>query len=390
MNIPRLVCVPSTNSQPVVDESKYVHAAIPENPSGLQYGCFRRTAFTERGLHQVKLILWKGGGSSPEKICGTIHFGDVWPNNTYLTADYTFSENDSTENWHTYAIEWDKDYISWYVDDKLYSTQKDWFSSDRPFPAPFDQNFYIILNLAVGGHFDGVNGIYGEPATFADGEKHFEIDYVRVYRNKNSDFSPSPVNSSALDSYMEGSSATMKNTDGATVFDIENVGNLEYAVMGLIRAKKVTAGETYRLSFGASSTVEREIVVTAEDSAYTRYINEKLLIGTEKKQISYDVVFEHDMSVDIKFQLGNIGNSASAGPHQVVISDIKWEKLSDEPDGDVNSDGEFNAADLVALHKYILCGEKITDWRAGDYDKNEKLNIYDILLMRKAYIEENL
>lgn len=335
-----------------------------------------------------EIDIMEGWGSTPEKICGTIHFGDVWPNNTYLTENYTFTENDSTENWHTYAIEWNKDSISWFVDDKLYSTQKDWYSSGRQFPAPFDQNFYIILNLAVGGHFDGVNGIYGEPATFADGEKHFDIDYVRVYRNRNSDFSPSPVTSSALDSYMEGSSATLKNIDGATVFDIENVGTLEYAVMGLIRAKKVVAGETYRLTFSVTSTKEREIVVTAEDSDYTRYINEKLLIGSEKKYMSYDVVFEHDISVDLKFQLGNIGNSASVGPHQVIISDIQWEKLSDEPNGDVNNDGEFNAADLVALHKYILCGEKMADWRAGDFDKNECLNIYDICFMRKAYITE--
>lgn len=362
------------------DSGKSLWPAIWMLPEDSVYGTWAASG---------EIDIMEGWGSSPEKVCGTIHFGDVWPNNTYLTENYFFPENDSTENWHTYAIEWNRDHICWYVDDKLYSTQKDWYSTNREFPAPFDQNFYIILNLAVGGHFDGVNGIYGEPATFEDGEKHFDIDYVRVYRDKNSDFKPSIITSSALDSYIEGSTATMKNTDGATVFDIENTGSLEYAVMGLLRAKKVKSGEAYRLSFGVSSTISREIVVTAEDSEYKRYINEKLLIGTEKKQVSYDVVFEQDMSVDLKFQLGNIGNSASAVPHQVIISDIKWEKISNEPDGDVNNDGNFDAADLVALNKYILIGNIIANWRAGDFDKNERLNIYDVCLMRKAYIAEN-
>ena len=57
--------------------------------------------------------------------------------------------------------------------------------------------------------------------------------------------------------------------------------------------------------------------------------------------------------------------------------------------GDVNNDGNFDAADLVALNKYILIGNIIANWRAGDFDKNERLNIYDVCLMRKAYIAEN-
>ncbi|MBQ4533928.1 MAG: family 16 glycosylhydrolase, partial [Ruminococcus sp.] len=128
-----------------------------------------------------EIDIMEGWGSTPEKICGTIHFGDVWPNNTYLTNNYEFTDGDSTENWHTYAIEWESDEIRWYVDDTLYSTQTDWYSANRTYPAPFDQNFYLILNLAVGGHFDGVDGIHADPSIFDDGEKQFQIDYVRVY-----------------------------------------------------------------------------------------------------------------------------------------------------------------------------------------------------------------
>ncbi len=68
------------------------------------------------------------------------------------------------------------------------------------------------------------------------------------------------------------------------------------------------------------------MIVTAEDSSYTRYLDEKVTVSAEKKHFSYDVDFAADMSADIKFQLGNIGNAASVGPHEVTLSNIKWTK----------------------------------------------------------------
>ncbi|HRR77395.1 MAG TPA: glycoside hydrolase family 16 protein [Ruminococcus sp.] len=272
-----------------------------------------------------EIDIMEGWGSTPEKICGTIHFGDVWPNNTYLTGDYNFPAGDSTENWHTYAVEWDSGELRWYVDDQLFSTQTDWYSVNRKYPAPFDQNFYLILNLAVGGHFDGIDGIYAEPATFADGEKHFDIDYVRVYEKNGSDFAPTPQDSISMGSYIEGADAGLTNKDGCSVFDIKSVGSLEYAVMGLIRSREVHAGETQRLSFDVSSTVSRDMIVTVEDSTYNRYLSETVGISPEQKHYSFEVPFESDMTVDIKFQLGNIGDAAAVGSHQVTIANIKWE-----------------------------------------------------------------
>ena len=271
-----------------------------------------------------EIDIMEGWGSTPEKVCGTIHFGDVWPNNTYLTNDHSFTEGDSTENWHTYAVEWESGEIRWYVDDVLYSTQSDWFSANHSYPAPFDQNFYIILNLAVGGHFDGVDGIYADPTIFENGERCFDIDYVRVY-DLDKSFVPTPVTSLPLEAYIEGADASLTNKDGRTEIAVSAVGDLEYGVMGLIRGKKVSAGKKYTLSFDAESDAERVMIVTAEDSAYNRYLDEKLTIGTEKKHYSFDVVFDADMNTDLKFQLGNIGNAADIGAHKVTLSNIIWE-----------------------------------------------------------------
>ncbi|MBP5431909.1 glycoside hydrolase family 16 protein [Ruminococcus sp.] len=271
-----------------------------------------------------EIDIMEGWGSTPEKICGTIHFGGAWPANTYLTNDYVFPEGDSSANWHTYSVEWDRGEIRWYVDSILYSTQTEWYSEGFSYPAPFDQNFYIILNLAIGGHFDGVDGIYAEPAIFADGEKHFDIDYVRVYEKKDSAFNPSKISSLALDNYIEGAEASVANKEGCTVINIRNAGELEYAVMGLLRGREVRASEKHTLEFDVSSTVSRNMVVTAEDSSYTRYLNEKVEISPEKKHFSFDVTFDSDMSADIKFQLGNIDNTAALGAHEVTLYNISW------------------------------------------------------------------
>ena len=340
-----------------------------------------------------EIDIMEGWGSTPEKICGTIHFGDLWPNNTYLTKDYFFQNGDSTENWHTYAIEWDKDYIRWYVDDVLYSEQTDWYSANREYPAPFDQNFYMILNLAVGGHFDGVDGIYGEPSIFADGDKKFQIDYVRVYENTQSDFSPSEIKSAALKSYMEGSTAALKNMDGYSEFTIENVGTLEYSVMGLIPAQKVKAGERYRLSFSISSSADREAVITVEDSSYERYLDKKITLSADRQSLTHDVEFERDMSVDIKFQLGNIGNAACVGMHTVKISDIKWEQIKDDTEccpGDVNGDTIISSADLVLLCRYLLGDDvAVIDINSDLYNDN-RLDVYDFIRLRELLISRNI
>ena len=271
-----------------------------------------------------ELDIMEGWGSTPEKICGTIHFGDVWPNNTYLTNDYTFPQGESAEGWHTYAVEWESGAIRWYVDDTLYSTQTDWYSAGHAYPAPFDQNFYLILNLAVGGHFDGVDGIYADPATFADGERHFEIDWVRVY-DMGMGFEPMAVTSLPLETYIEGAEASLANKDGGTVISVNSVGALEYAVMGLIRGKKVHAGETHTLSFDVSCDTAREMIVTAEDAAYTRYLDEQITVTPEPTHYSLAVTFADDMTVDLKFQLGNIGGAAALGAHTVTLRNIEWE-----------------------------------------------------------------
>jgi beta-glucanase (GH16 family) len=120
-------------------------------------------------------------GGDPGKIFGTIHYGGTPPHNAHSHGPhFDFPPGDSAQNFHLYAVEWTSNSISWSVDNHVYETQTNWWSSingggHNPYPAPFDQPFYIIMNLAVGGQFGG----NPNDTTLFPGE--MQVKYVRVY-----------------------------------------------------------------------------------------------------------------------------------------------------------------------------------------------------------------
>jgi beta-glucanase (GH16 family) len=114
------------------------------------------------------------GAAGGNRVYGTLHYGGEFPANVFTGNSYVVPANATTE-FHTYSVEWDPTEIRWYVDDVLYAVQNTWFSTAAPFPAPFDQPFYIIFNVAVGGNFPGApNAGTVFPVTM-------EVDWVRVY-----------------------------------------------------------------------------------------------------------------------------------------------------------------------------------------------------------------
>ncbi len=84
---------------------------------------------------------------------------------------------DAETAFHTYAIEWSKDTIDFYVDDNKYFS----FINDQAgFGTwPFDEAFYIILDVAVGG------GWVGNPDENTVFPAIMEVDYVRVFQKLN-------------------------------------------------------------------------------------------------------------------------------------------------------------------------------------------------------------
>lgn len=87
----------------------------------------------------------------------------------------TIAVPDCSEKFHVYAVEWNKDSITMFVDKKPYFSFKNEKTGNDAWP--FDKPFHLLLNIAVGGSWGGQKGV---------DEKIFPqrmiIDYVRVYQ----------------------------------------------------------------------------------------------------------------------------------------------------------------------------------------------------------------
>ena len=114
-------------------------------------------------------------GESPNTVLGTLHYGKEWPKNSYSGEEYQLPSGTFADDFHTFELEWKEGQIDWFVDGKCYQTQTEWKSSGGVFPAPFDQDFHLLFNLAVGGHF------VGPPDETTVFPQQMQIDYVRVY-----------------------------------------------------------------------------------------------------------------------------------------------------------------------------------------------------------------
>ena len=119
-------------------------------------------------------------GRFPSKASSALHFADGWPFNRYVAHEYEFADGGSITDWHIYGVDWEPDRITFTVDGVPHKTwtHNEWYTngaSTNEF-APFDQDFYICLNLAVGGEFDGYRVPDDDEMPIA-----LEFDFVRVW-----------------------------------------------------------------------------------------------------------------------------------------------------------------------------------------------------------------
>lgn len=125
-------------------------------------------------------------GSKVEETTGAIHFGGAWPRNEFLAGAHTFRGRNAAEDFHVYAVEWNRDEITWSVDGEKYMVRKkeEWSSEtakDNP-SAPFDTPFHLIMNVAVDGRFFEKTDQKADRLSAADFPQVFQVDYVRVHQ----------------------------------------------------------------------------------------------------------------------------------------------------------------------------------------------------------------
>merc|ERR1712151_659812 len=121
-------------------------------------------------------------GCSENKVYGTVHTKKY--NHMRNTQAYGTHQVQDITQWHTYALQWEEEGLQWYVDGELFGAFSPTHRSSERWP--YSKEFYLILNLAVGGNWGAscLNG--GRPSCshgsgFRRGQV-MEVDYVRVYR----------------------------------------------------------------------------------------------------------------------------------------------------------------------------------------------------------------
>lgn len=129
-----------------------------------------------------EIDIMEAKGRLPGTTSGAVHFGGQWPVNRYIAGEYHFPQGQTfASDYHVYSMIWEDDSVKWYVDGKFFFkvSREQWYSVAAPNNpnAPFDKPFYLIMNLAVGGHFDG--GLSPSPS---DIPATMQVDYVRVYQ----------------------------------------------------------------------------------------------------------------------------------------------------------------------------------------------------------------
>ncbi len=112
-------------------------------------------------------------GQEPTKVLGSVH-GPGYSAAEAITKSYTLPNDRFDTDFHIFGIEWGSDYINFYVDNVLYNQIT---PADVTGEWVFDQPFYILMNVAVGGSF------VGSPNNETTFPQTMLVDYVRVYKN---------------------------------------------------------------------------------------------------------------------------------------------------------------------------------------------------------------
>lgn len=115
-------------------------------------------------------------GQEPDTVLGTLHYGAAWPANVHTGGEFKLAEDSFADDFHVFSVVWSPGRIDWLIDGKRYQTQTKWGTTGGDFPAPFDQDFHLLLNLAVGGNF------LGQPDETTKFPCRMLVDYVRVYQ----------------------------------------------------------------------------------------------------------------------------------------------------------------------------------------------------------------
>lgn len=321
-----------------------------------------------------ELDIMEARGRLIDEVGGAIHYGRNWPNNKFAAKEYHFPSGQNITDFHVYGVEWEPGEIRWYVDGELYQTINNWDSwgADQPakyaFPAPFDKPFFMILNLAVGGNYDG-----GRVPSSSMMPAEMIVDYVRVYelfgRPYQTVIEPSvevePItmpykeaingnyvydnaylnaitlitepehqlnernwNFVAVDTFAGSGDISLDTLDGIPFAktNIAAIGNATHAIQ-LIQNVTVGKGRWYKLSFDAKSSTNRTMTVKIGGgdsrgwSVYSDNLDANLSADLQSYEMLFQMTADTDKLARLEFNMGLNNNP-------VWIGNVKLEETT--------------------------------------------------------------
>ena len=312
-------------------------------------------------------------GQETNKAYGTIHYGEP---HDQSQGTYTVDAKDNfADQYHTYACDWEPGKITWYIDGVKYHEESDWFSAksgqgEVTYPAPFDQPFYMILNLAVGGSWVG----YPDESTTYD-DQEFAIDYVKVYQKDSYDENVTkPVKEvtlrdpDATGNYINngdfsvvedlsdtknwqfmtalGGKGTAEIKNKELVISTTNAGTADYSIQLVQPDIPLQKGGTYKGTFDAYADEARTMIadISGPDHNYTRYWNDtKVSLGTNKQTFTYEfqMTGSDDANGRLEFNLGNTGSTATVHLSNVRIEKTGYEEIKEDTTKKALADGNY-------------------------------------------------
>ncbi len=112
-------------------------------------------------------------GEDPTEVFGTAHYGSDFNNRRFNSMQYPAPDENYNKIYYVFSIVWEENKITWLVNNVEYHSITPTQTNGQPYP--FNDEFYLLMNLSVGGNLPTAPLVSDYPAFLI-------IDYIRVYQ----------------------------------------------------------------------------------------------------------------------------------------------------------------------------------------------------------------